>query len=113
MTSVGATETRVVEGRNETVRAAYSSVSGGQDIYADGKVRSADGQSALGSGTSFAAPKVAVAMARLHRDHPEMSSAQIENLMKTKLTGSFRDGGLELPVLDRDNTLDFLGNSTY
>ncbi len=112
VTSVGATETRTVDGKNETVRSAYSSVSGGQDVYADGTVRAPDGTD-IATGTSFSAPKVSATMARLHRDHPEMSSAQIENLMKNRLTATVADGGQEMSVLDQQQTLDFLSKSTY
>lgn len=54
--------------------APYSSHDAEVDVYADGR-------SALGEdekGTSFAAPRVAARMAKIHAEHPDWSSPQVE-----------------------------------
>ncbi len=100
VTSVGATED------NGNCRAAYASNSSGVDIYANGTVGESEG-------TSFAAPRVAVTMAKLHRLHPDKSSAQIEQMMTQNLTEQGCEANSGVPVLRPEVNLEFLRNQTY
>ena len=107
VTSVGATDD--TGGRER--RAAYTGNSPGIDIYADGGTgaRGFDGREI--DGTSFAAPRVAATMAELHRRNPNMSSAQIENLMRAQLSEQVRGSGET--ALDRETAARYLSGRTF
>lgn len=114
VTSVGAT--RWMEnsaGELKEYRAGYSSKSNGVDIYASGSVGLKDPSKADEWGTSFAAPKVAAGMAALHKQNPEMSSAQVEALMRKKLTHPLNTSSGTLEVLDYKKNFEFLSSQTY
>jgi Subtilase family len=113
VTSVGAMEATTTQGKSQLKPAEYSSVSGGVDVYANGDLpeKGPDGKPI--QGTSFAAPRVAVSMARLHKNNPTMSSAQIEALMKKSLTTPYNSGSGTIQVLDHDKNLEFLSRTTY
>ena len=96
VTSVGATETRPVGGRMRVTRADYSSNSNGVDIYADGRAPGSN----KSTGTSFSAPRVAAVMSDLHRQNPDLSSQDVENLMKQALTYPIETVGGEIDILD-------------
>ncbi|MBX3170505.1 MAG: S8/S53 family peptidase [Candidatus Eremiobacteraeota bacterium] len=98
-TVVGATDG---SGDQEKV-AGYSSNFQEVDIYANGVAPkpSLPGQKNA-QGTSFAAPKVAQAMAQLHELYPEKSSAEIEDMLKEQLSHQLLsyDGNVQRPVLN-------------
>lgn len=108
-TMVGATRWfKTSAGPQERV-AAYSNVNSGVDIYASGSLDlKKDGKGADTFGTSFAAPRVAAMMASLHKANPNMSSAQIEHLMKTKFTHQLQNGNSSVAVLDFHKYSDFM-----
>lgn len=113
VTSVGATRWYGAEQLRET-RANYSSKNGGVDVYASGSVAGTkDANKAENFGTSFAAPRVAAAMAQLHKDNPSMSSAQVEALLKKNLTHSLATPQGQLEVLDFGKTASYLANNTF
>lgn len=67
--------------------AGYNSKDPETDIYASGSVATGPDPNKMGTlGTSFASPRVAGAMAALHGNYPGMPSANIENLMRNRLT---------------------------
>jgi hypothetical protein len=107
VTSVGATEQRNGQER----RAIYTSNSPGIDIYASGGTGVVGYNGSEVNGTSFAAPRVAATMAELHRRNPNMSSAQIENLMRAQLSGQIR--GTAETVLEAESTSRFLAERTF
>lgn len=110
-TLVGATRWfRGAQGQGPTERVAgYSNRTGGVDIYASGSLDAIkDGIPAETQGTSFAAPRVAAMMASLHKANPNMSSAQIENLMKTRFTHQLQNGNSSVAVLDFHKYSDFM-----
>ena len=77
-------------------------------IYADGAIGSA-------VGTSFAAPRVAAAVAQLHKDYPNDSNEQILARLKTSYSSNFNLNGQSVPVLDSGKTASLFaggGNST-
>lgn len=105
VTTVGATD--------ETGRVAdYSSETGGVDIYARGRLPDLPGSEPI-EGTSFASSRVGVVMAELHRLHPSMSSAQVEELMRRKLSQPLAQGNGSAPVLREDADLEFLRSRTF
>lgn len=89
VTTVGATRWF----NNGTERlAGYSTRDPELDIYASGSVGNGENQSQMHTlGTSFAAPRVAAAMATLHGNHPGMPSSAVENLMRNRLTHDLGD----------------------
>ncbi|MBN9415094.1 MAG: S8/S53 family peptidase [Candidatus Eremiobacteraeota bacterium] len=99
-TVVGATEG---SGASERV-ARYSSNYEEVDIYANGvaPLPSSSDQPENAQGTSFAAPKVAQAMAELHKLYPEKTSAEIEDMLKEQLSHQLfsYDGNVDRPVLN-------------
>ncbi len=101
VTSVGALDGAKV--------AEYSSRDREVDVYAQGKTV------AEGEGTSFASPRVAATMAQLHRQNPKMNSAQVEQLMKQKLSSPLLDAGNhpQAPALEVEKTRNFLGSRTF
>lgn len=105
VTSVGATD-----GKGK--RAEYSSESGGVDIYANGNYQAAAGAEPV-EGTSFASPRVGVVMAELHKLNPDMTSAQVETLMRNKLSQPLAQGNSAAPVLRSDASLSFLRGQKY
>ncbi len=110
-TMVGATQWfKGQNGSGPTERiASYSNRTGGIDLYASGSVDLLkDGNPAETQGTSYAAPRVAAMMASLHRANPNMSSAQIEHLMKTKFTHQLENGNSSVAVLDFHKYSDFM-----
>lgn len=108
-TVVGATRwSNVANGPTEKV-AGYSSASSGLAIYASGSLDlQKDGKGAETFGTSFAAPRVAATMATLHKQNPQMSSAQIEHLMKTKFTHQLETSSGSVSVLDYHKSSDLM-----
>jgi hypothetical protein len=99
-TMVGATRWFQKDGELKEVVANYNSTNSGNDIYASGSVGLKHQQKADTWGTSFAAPKVAATMATLHRLNPNLTSSQIEALMKASLTHQLETGSGSVPVLD-------------
>ncbi len=84
VTNVGAT--RWLNNGTEQI-APYSTRDPGIDIYASGSVGNGVNQNRMNTwGTSYAAPRVAGAMASLHGNHPGMPSGAVENLMRNRLT---------------------------
>lgn len=79
--------------------ADYSSRSP-QGLYADGGVDT-DGDSKVDkTGTSFSAPRVASAMATLHGLRPNLSSSQVEELLRQQMTKELYTGtGASIRVL--------------
>lgn len=105
-TMVGAT--RWFDGKNglnEQV-AGYSSTNAGVDVYASGSLSTEGNGNANAHGTSFAAPRVAATMATLHRLNPNMTSSQVEHLMKQSLTHRLNSNGSEVSVLDFQKSSD-------
>ena len=93
--------------------AEYNNRYGGVDVYANGYA--GDSTPKANEGTSFAAPRVARAMAALHGQFPGLSSDKAENLMRNQLTGTlpnFYDSPV-LPVLDEKRTSQFLQQGTF
>jgi hypothetical protein len=84
--------------------AQYSSKFAEVDVYANGSIEDS-------KGTSFAAPRVAATMAGLHGTHPELSSSQVENLMKQQFTTERQD--LEAPALEVERTREFLSAQKF
>ncbi len=108
VTSVGATRWYTTDqGLQERV-ADYNSNASGIDIYASGSVDVDGDQKADNWGTSFSAPRVSVSMAELHRRNPDMTSAEIEALMKKDLTHELDNGNGTVTVLDYKLAADFL-----
>jgi hypothetical protein len=110
VTSVGAT---LPDKKGQQKRAEWSSESGGVDIYADGTVRDAGSPDGKAQGTSFASPKVAATMAELHQKFPNLTSAQIETLMRSQLTKPVRHGSGTVPVLDLSADLTAVRNKKF
>ena len=108
VTSVGATRFMDDKGGVKERTAQYSSRSEGVDIYASGSVDYDGDQKADNWGTSFSAPRVAGTMAELHRQNPSMTSSQIENLMRNRLTHDLNSGSGQIQVLDYQKSSDFL-----
>ena len=108
VTSVGATRFMDDKGGVQERTAQYSSRSEGVDIYASGSVDYDGDQKADNWGTSFSAPRVAGTMAELHRQNPSMTSSQIENLMRNRLTHTLNSGSGQIQVLDYQKSSDFL-----
>lgn len=96
--------------------AEYSSNYAEVDIYANGvaplPASTSDKENA--DGTSFAAPKVAQAMAKLHELYPDKSSAEIEDLLKEQLSHQLLsyDGRVERPVLNDQADFGMLSRYT-
>lgn len=79
-------------------RSGFSAEERGNIVYAEGMAPTnnlAPGQTSPSLGTSFAAPRISGVMAELHRRHPNLSSSQVENLMRNQLTDQ-RGGYTEL-----------------
>lgn len=87
-TSVGATI--VLDGVEATAR--YSSLWPGVDLHASGDRQLAmefdPSQGLKNAGSSLAAPRVGALMSRIHRDHPELDSDQVEDLVKSRFLSS-------------------------
>ena len=113
VTSVGATRWFNNDGKLTEKRAGYSSESGGADIYASGSVDFNGNQQSQTQGTSYAAPRVAATMAQLHKDYPDMSSSQIESLMKQSLTHDLNTSSGSVKVLDYGKSFEYLKNGTF
>lgn len=114
VTTVGATRWKYDgEGNLKESKAGYSSHSDGIDIYASGSVGFKDPNKKETDGTSYSAPRVASAMAELHRQNPNMSSAQIEALMKSKLTHQLPQGSPGEKVLDFGKSFAFLKGQKF
>ena len=107
VTAVGALEG---EGKASKV-AAYSSRIAEVDVYAKGTITDPLSPDRPTQGTSFAAPRVAAAMATLHGKNPTMTSAQVEGLLKKQL--GMNVSGASVPVLDLDKTRAFLGSQSF
>ena len=108
-TMVGATRWNNGNSGAQEQVADYSNVNSGVDIYASGSLSLNNNQKADTHGTSFAAPRVAATMAALHKQNPQMSSAQIEALMKQSLTHSLNgSAGGSVSVLDYQKSSDFM-----
>lgn len=65
------------------------------------------------NGTSFASPKVAVVMAKLHRQYPDHSSAEIEQMLYRNLTEEGCEANSGVQVLRSEVDLKFLRNQTF
>ncbi len=81
--SVGATNTRGTEALEDDSVARFSSPNAGADIAANGTAVSStvDGKTRTGDGTSFSAPQVAAVAAVLAREYPELTAAQIQEIL--------------------------------
>lgn len=79
--------------------AAYSADDPGVAIYAQGQLEL---QGEHYSGTSLAAPRVAAAMAQLHKQRPELTSEAVEQALKQRLTALLgkSQGQSSAPLLD-------------
>ena len=107
VTTVGAT--RWFENGTERI-AGYSNRDPEVDIYASGSVGNGRDQNRRNAtGTSFAAPRVAAAMATLHGTHPGMTSSQVENLMRNRLTHPLAD----VSVLDYQRSEEYMRRGTF
>lgn len=107
VTTVGAT--RWMENGSERV-ASYSNRDPQVDVYASGSIGNGqDPQKANASGTSFASPRVAGAMAAVHGTHPGLTSSQAENLMRNRLTHPLGD----VDVLDYQRAQQFMGSGKF
>ena len=113
VTSVGATRWYKNGNDLKEVRAGYSSRGNGVDIYASGSLGAQNHQQASALGTSISAPRVAATMAELHRRYPQLSSSQVENMMKNQLTRSMSDSHGQMQVLDHQRTADFLAGAKF
>lgn len=111
VTSVGSTRQGSTTGNVN--RAEYTSNSNGIDVYANGGTGYYQGNGQEVDGTSFAAPRVAAMMAELHRRNPNMSSAQVENLVQQQLSRNTTDRGTRMFVLDDQRTSSFLAGRTF
>lgn len=101
VTTVGATRWR--NGNSEYL-ADYSNRDPQVDIYASGSVGNGlDENKKKTMGTSFAAPRVAAAMAAIHKNYPGMPSKAVENMMLNSLTHE----------LDGQRVLDFSMTEQY
>lgn len=96
--------------------ADYSSNYQEVDIYANGfaPMPSSTASRSNAQGTSFAAPKVAQVMAKLHELYPDKSSAEIESMVKEQLSHQLLsyDGNVERPVLNDHADLGILSRYT-
>lgn len=81
--SVGATNTKGTEALEDDSEARFSSPNAGADIAANGTQVSStvDGKTRSGDGTSFSAPQVAAAAAVLAKEYPELTPAQIREIL--------------------------------
>lgn len=86
-------DTTVVGALENGQPAAYNGDLTSINIYAPGAA-SIPSLNETVHGTSFAAPRVAAALARLHGQHPELSSAQVESLVSL---GDLATGRLPMP----------------
>lgn len=114
VTTVGATQwLRDRQGGLHERVAPYSSRDGA-DIYASGSVgNGVNPQRMKSPGTSFAAPRVAQAMATLHKLHPSLSSSQVESLLRNQATHQVNDGAAgPVDVLDYGRSLQ-LGQTLH
>lgn len=85
--------------------ASYSSDYDGVNFYANGQLPEGEG-----SGTSFAAPRVAAVLAQLHYEHQDKTSAAIEDLLRDKFSSSLSDyqGRQPAPVLNEVAAQEYL-----
>lgn len=81
--SVGATNSKGTEALEDDSEARFSSPNAGADIAANGTQVSStvDGKTRSGDGTSFSAPQVAAAAAVLAREYPDLTPAQIREIL--------------------------------
>lgn len=101
VTAVGATRWR--NGNSEYL-ADYSTRDPQVDMYASGSVGNSFDENKMNKlGTSFAAPRVAAAMATIHQNYPGMPSSSVENMMRNSLTHE----------LDGERVLDFSMTEQY
>jgi hypothetical protein len=82
----------------ETARAGYSTRSNLPEIYTRGSL-AIDRFGTVSEGTSYAAPRVAAAMAKLHQLNPDLSSEQVEKMV-LQMTREVKSGEKSLHVLD-------------
>jgi hypothetical protein len=113
VTSVGATRWAIEGGQLKEKKAEYTSSSKGVDIYASGSLGLKDPNVCDTMGTSFASPRVAAALAEIHRLNPEFSSSQAESLLKEQLTHQLPQQGGDLKVLDYVKNFTFLKTRTF
>ena len=78
------------------------------EIYAAGGVALGEPGVASASGTSFAAPRIAAIMAELHQQHPNLSSAEIEEMVRRDYTHELQTPNGVIQVLDYEKTYEFL-----
>ena len=107
VTNVGAT--RFLNNGQERI-APYSTRDPGIDLFASGSVGNGANQNRMNVwGTSYAAPRVAGAMASLHGNHPGMPSGAVQNLMRNRLS---HDMGQER-VLDFRLAEEYMRQGTF
>ena len=114
-TTVGATSYNLQNGNWVENVADYNSPTSGINIYAWGSVgTSQDPNDVHEWGTSFAAPRVSAAEARLHQMFPNMSNADVSKLLTQDLTKTLPDYGSNpaAPVLDYQQADNFLTSGT-
>jgi hypothetical protein len=102
VTTVGAT--KMQSGKKEV--AHYTNPDPGIDVYANGDTGDHEG-------TSFATPRVGSIMAELHRQNPNASSADVENMLKKDFGGSLNDYGawVKAPAVDEAAAKKWLSGS--
>ena len=105
VTSVGALKGQQVS--------SYSNRDPEVDLYADGDVAQ-QGQQQPAEGTSFAAPRVAAGMAALHRQYPQLSSAQVEAKLKSQLGHNIAGpDGSPVTSLNMEKTRAYLQSQVF
>lgn len=108
VTTVGATRWFRTDNGLREYQANYNSNSDQTDIYASGSVAWNTPEQADIWGSSFSAPRVSVTMAQLHKDNPDLSSDQVEALMKKSLTHELETESGSITVLDYHLASDYL-----
>ncbi len=78
------------------------------EIYAAGGLALGEPGVASSSGTSYAAPRVAAVMAELHQKFPDMSSSEIEEMVRRDYTHELATPNGVIQVLDYEKTYEFL-----
>lgn len=111
VTTVGATQwLQGSQGLRERV-APYSNLDPETDVYASGAVgNGVDVNRKHVAGTSYAAPRVAAALATLHGTHPGATTGQMRNLMQNRLTHTLSGGE---PVLNFESAEAYMRNGTF
>lgn len=106
--AVGATDSQGTSRVSDDEAAELTTPRAGTDLSANGVdvETTVDGVTSSGSGTSFAAPQVAAAAARLAEAHPEFSPAMIEQILERSANNPDLDSSeVGAGVLQVDNAL--------